>query len=140
MHDWTLEEARTYLPRLRQLLRVVRAAAELAARAPTNGHGGARHGSNGSHGSHGSHGSPGPLGSEPDGEPDPDPEGALEELEAKGVIVRDLARGLVDFPSLHLGRRVLLCWLADDEQDIDWWHLPDEGFAGRKRLPLPPEF
>ena len=137
MHDWTLEEARAYLPRFRQLLRVVRAAAELAARAPTNGHGGARHGSNGSHGSHGS---PGSLGSEPDGEPDPDPEDALEELETKGVIVRDLARGLVDFPSLHLGRRVLLCWLADDEQDIDWWHLPDEGFAGRKRLPLPPEF
>ena len=125
MQDWTLDEARAYMPRLRRLLGVLRAAAELAAKAPTNGHGGGSgHRSNGH---------------APAGDPDPDPEEALSELESKGVIVRDLERGLVDFPSLHRGRPVLLCWLVDDEKDIEWWHLPEDGFAGRKRLPLPPE-
>ena len=59
----------------------------------------------------------------------------LEELERLGVQVKDLDRGLVDFPCLHRGRVVLLCWeLGEDE--VAFWHGADEGFAGRKPLPL----
>jgi len=31
----------------------------------------------------------------------------------------------------------LLCW-RDPEADLTWWHLPEEGFAGRKPLPRDP--
>ena len=59
----------------------------------------------------------------------------LEELERLGVQVKDIDRGLVDFPCEHRGRIVLLCWeLGEDE--IAYWHGADEGFAGRKPLPL----
>ena len=59
----------------------------------------------------------------------------LEELERVGVQVKDLDRGLVDFPCLHRGRVVLLCWeLGEDE--VAYWHGADEGFAGRRPLPL----
>jgi hypothetical protein len=59
----------------------------------------------------------------------------VEELQGLGVQVKDLDRGLVDFPCLHRGRVVLLCWeLGEDE--VAFWHGADEGFAGRKPLPL----
>jgi hypothetical protein len=59
----------------------------------------------------------------------------LEELERLGVQVKDLDRGLVDFPCEHRGRVVLLCWeLGEDE--VAFWHGADEGYAGRKPLPL----
>src|SRR2546430_5378151 len=34
----------------------------------------------------------------------------VERLEAIGVLVKDLDSGLVDFPALHDGEEVLLCW------------------------------
>ena len=52
-----------------------------------------------------------------------------------GVLVKDVDRGLVDFPALRDGEEVFLCWqLGEDE--IAYWHGIDEGFAGRKELPL----
>jgi hypothetical protein len=52
-----------------------------------------------------------------------------------GALVKDVDRGLVDFPALRDGEEVLLCWkLGEDE--IAYWHGVDEGFAGRKELPL----
>ena len=63
---------------------------------------------------------------------------ALAELEHKGIVLRDPKRGLIDFPALHAGREVLLCWQLG-EDGLEWWHLPEEGFAGRRPLPLPPE-
>ena len=60
---------------------------------------------------------------------------AVDELQGLGVLVKDLDRGLVDFPCVHRGREILLCWeLGEDE--VAWWHGTDEGFAGRKPLPL----
>jgi hypothetical protein len=60
---------------------------------------------------------------------------AAERLERLGVLVKDLDTGLVDFPALHEGEEVLLCWqLGEDE--VAHWHGVDEGFAGRKPLPL----
>jgi hypothetical protein len=59
------------------------------------------------------------------------------ELEAAGVQVKDLDRGLVDFPARHpeTGDLVLLCWHLGEER-VGFWHGLDEGFAGRKPLPF----
>ena len=58
---------------------------------------------------------------------------ALGELEAVGVILRDVDRGLIDFPALRDGEEVYLCWLLD-EDEVGFWHEPDTGFAGRRPL------
>ena len=60
---------------------------------------------------------------------------AVEELQALGVLVKDLDRGLLDFPALRGGEEVLLCWQVG-EDEVGFWHGLEEGFAGRKRLPL----
>jgi hypothetical protein len=58
---------------------------------------------------------------------------AVRELSALGVQVKDLERGLVDFPALREGEEVLLCWqLGEDE--VGYWHGADDGFAGRQPL------
>ena len=57
----------------------------------------------------------------------------VERLEGLGVLVKDLDRGLVDFPALRGGEEVLLCWQVGEEQ-VAHWHGLDEGFAGRKPL------
>jgi hypothetical protein len=54
----------------------------------------------------------------------------LRELE---VVIRDLDRGLLDFPSLRDGREVYLCW-QEGEDAIRFWHEPDAGFSGRRPL------
>jgi hypothetical protein len=59
----------------------------------------------------------------------------VKELQALGVLVKDLDRGLVDFPALRGDEEVLLCWQVGEEE-IAYWHGVDEGFAGRKPLPL----
>jgi hypothetical protein len=52
-----------------------------------------------------------------------------------GALVKDLDEGLVDFPARREGVDVLLCWrLGEDE--VGYWHGLDEGFSGRKPLPL----
>jgi hypothetical protein len=59
----------------------------------------------------------------------------VERLERLGALVKDLDRGLVDFPALHRGEEVLLCWQVG-EDEVAHWHGLEEGFAGRKPLPL----
>jgi len=52
-----------------------------------------------------------------------------------GGLVKDLDAGLVDFPAKREGVEVLLCWrLGEDE--VGYWHGLEEGFSGRKPLPL----
>jgi hypothetical protein len=59
----------------------------------------------------------------------------LDAIHELGAVVKDLDTGLVDFPALRGGEEVLLCWrLGEDE--IRYWHGLEEGFAGRKELPL----
>lgn len=58
---------------------------------------------------------------------------ALAEIESIGVQVKDLEKGLLDFPCLLEGKTVLLCW-KQGEAEIAFWHSAEEGFAGRKPL------
>lgn len=52
-------------------------------------------------------------------------------LADRGIQVRDLEMGLVDFPAERDGDRVWLCWrLADPE--VAFWHGTDEGYATRR--------
>ncbi|MDE2823082.1 MAG: DUF2203 domain-containing protein [Chloroflexota bacterium] len=57
----------------------------------------------------------------------------LEEFENREIIIRDLQRGLIDFPALRDGREIYLCWLYGEDR-IDFWHELDTGFAGRQPL------
>jgi hypothetical protein len=59
----------------------------------------------------------------------------VEELQRLGVLVKDLDRGLVDFPALRGEEEVLLCWQVGEEE-VAFWHGVEEGFAGRKQLPF----
>jgi hypothetical protein len=58
---------------------------------------------------------------------------AVGQLQAVDIVLRDVDRGLVDFPALRDGEEVYLCWLLD-EDEIRFWHGPDAGFAGRRPL------
>src|SRR5919197_2934356 len=58
----------------------------------------------------------------------------VEARERLDIVVRDLDRGLVDFPAVIEGREVYLCWLLDEPQ-VTHWHGIESGFAGRRRLP-----
>ena len=58
---------------------------------------------------------------------------AAAELEAVDVIVRDLDRGLVDFPAVRDGKEIYLCW-EEGEVEVGFWHDIDAGFAGRQPL------
>jgi hypothetical protein len=57
----------------------------------------------------------------------------LAEMDEIGVQVKDLEKGLLDFPSVMEGHDVLLCWKLG-EKEIGYWHTPEDGFAGRKPL------
>jgi hypothetical protein len=58
-----------------------------------------------------------------------------ERIIAVGAEVKSLEEGLLDFPARRGDEVVLLCWkLGEDE--IRHWHRVDEGFGGRKPLPL----
>ena len=119
---YTLEEASELLPRVVGLVERMRAARRrlgdreareaLSEAGPTNGGG-----------------SPGRTVSE----------GFLElrdsmiELNELEVVLRDLDRGLLDFPSLRDGQEVYLCW-QEGEDAIGFWHEPDAGFGGRRPL------
>jgi hypothetical protein len=59
---------------------------------------------------------------------------AVGELEAVDIVLRDVDRGLIDFPAMRDGVEVYLCWLVDDEESIGFWHEPEAGFAGRRPL------
>ena len=52
-----------------------------------------------------------------------------------GALVKDLDQGLVDFPAQHGDEDVLLCWRLGEEE-IGFWHGLEEGFSGRRPLPL----
>jgi hypothetical protein len=59
--------------------------------------------------------------------------GLFQEFEQRGIVIKDLQRGLVDFPAIIGDREVFLCW-EKDEEDVEFWHDIDSGYAGREPL------
>lgn len=117
MRFWTLEEASAALDEVRALVRRLRRLTADATRARGNG---------------------APTGNGQTPGAGAELRQVLDELTGRGIIVRDPARGLIDFPAQSpTGREYLLCWL-DGEDAIAWWHWPDAGFAGRTPLSEPP--
>ena len=57
----------------------------------------------------------------------------LDALTELGVQVKDADAGLLDFPAVREGEDLLLCWRLG-EDSVDWWHGPEEGFAGRRPI------
>lgn len=57
----------------------------------------------------------------------------LDGIRALGVQVKGWAPILLDFPMLHEGRELLLCWL-EGEDELDWYHDAAHGFAGRRPI------
>ena len=119
---YTLDEARTHLGWVTERLAAMRRARERltdadARRALAGGTGG-----NGG----------GALGKQL-GEAFLDLQAGAEEFAARDIVLRDLDRGLVDFPTLRDGREAYLCWI-EGEPDIGFWHDLDAGFAGRQEL------
>jgi len=113
MRYWTVEEARAYLPRLRELVAIVRDTATVGQRAEGNGRGRAA--------------------------ATEEVRAALEELEAGSIVLREPETGLVDFPARgEDGVVYFLCYRLD-EADLAWWHRPEDGFPGRRPLPRDPE-
>lgn len=120
---WTVREANAVLAHVTEVVLRARMAAQLlhdrapatAARAKTNGHGA----------SHREH--TGAL------------DAAIRELAIEGILLRDVERGLVDFPArAPSGRAYWLCWVVG-EPSVAWWHWPETGFAGRTPVDEPPE-
>ncbi len=118
---WTVEEANAALARVTGLVEHARDAAkrlredaETTRRAaPHNGHGRRQHASE-------------------------QLESVIHDLEADGIVLRDIDRGLVDFPAMApSGRSYWLCWIVG-EPAVEWWHWPEDGFAGRTPLSEPP--
>jgi hypothetical protein len=60
---------------------------------------------------------------------------SVSRIQELGVLVKDLDRGLIDFPALRGDEEVLLCWEVGEEK-VAYWHGLEEGFAGRRPLPL----
>ena len=57
----------------------------------------------------------------------------LSAIQDAGIVIRDIDRGLIDFPALIDGREVYLCWEAG-EDEIGFWHDIDAGYGGRQPL------
>ena len=60
-------------------------------------------------------------------------ETCFNELTDLGVEVKDVETGLLDFPAVREGEDVLLCWRVGEDA-VEWWHGPEDGFAGRQRI------
>jgi hypothetical protein len=59
---------------------------------------------------------------------------ALGEVETLGCQLKDIQRGLVDFPSRLFGKEVLLCWRLGEE-NVGFYHDLESGYAGRQPIP-----
>lgn len=57
--------------------------------------------------------------------------GALQE---RGLVIQDIDRCLVDFPAIHDGREVLLCYELSDGDVIRCYHEVNGGYASRRPI------
>lgn len=54
-------------------------------------------------------------------------------FQEREIQLKDIERGLIDFPSYIGGKEVFLCW-EKDEDDIEFWHGLDSGYGGREKI------
>ena len=59
---------------------------------------------------------------------------SVDRVAARGVELRDIERGLIDFPAAAFGRPFLLCWEEADGEAVAYAHSLGEGFGAR--LPI----
>ena len=59
---------------------------------------------------------------------------SVDRVTSRGVELRDIERGLVDFPASAFGRPFLLCWEEADGDEVAFAHAMGEGFGSR--LPI----
>ena len=57
----------------------------------------------------------------------------LHRIQDLGITVKDLQVGLVDFPAMHEGREVFLCWKFGEDA-VEYWHDIEAGFQGRQSI------
>jgi hypothetical protein len=57
----------------------------------------------------------------------------LDQFSRREIQIKDLDRGLIDFPAIIAGKEVFLCWELS-EKDIGFYHDLDAGYSGRERL------
>ncbi|MEJ0090198.1 MAG: DUF2203 domain-containing protein [Limisphaerales bacterium] len=62
-----------------------------------------------------------------------DMQAMLAEFQRREIFIKDLERGLLDFPAIIGGKEVFLCW-ESDEDAVEFWHDLETGFGGRERL------
>lgn len=124
---FTIAEARAQIPSLRaRLLRIIDLLAEI--RRKEQDAGGARKlvlRGNGS--------GPIVMGAGPQKE---EAQRLVEEIVRAGIQIKDLERGLVDFPHFlnhDPDHEVFLCWQLG-EDTVEYWHEIEAGFAGRHPL------
>jgi len=106
VRTWTVEEARGYLPRLRELLSLIDTSLVPGREEGTLAL---------------------PVGAE-------HAEAALAELEQGGIVLRQVGIGLVDFVWRGPDGEVRLLCYRLGETDLLWWHRPEDGFAGRRAI------
>lgn len=57
----------------------------------------------------------------------------LAHIQSLDIEVKDVARGLIDFPARSGDREIRLCWL-DGEESVAFFHDLETGFEGRKPI------
>jgi len=57
----------------------------------------------------------------------------LGEFQKREILIKDLDRGLLDFPAIIGGKEVFLCW-EQDEESVEFWHDLETGYGGRERI------
>lgn len=60
-------------------------------------------------------------------------EQAVKAILGMGIFIKDLDQGVIDFLGKRDDREVFLCWRYG-EDDIEFWHDINAGFAGRQPI------
>ncbi|WP_258171417.1 DUF2203 domain-containing protein [Paenibacillus sp. R14(2021)] len=58
----------------------------------------------------------------------------IRNFERKGVLLKMINPGLIDFPSVFNNEEILICWKQGEERATHY-HGYEDGFKGRKRFP-----
>jgi hypothetical protein len=57
----------------------------------------------------------------------------IESIHMKGVELKDIDQGLLDFPAIVNGEEVLLCWKQGEER-VGHYHGLHDGYRARKKI------